>query len=88
MAILKNTNWYWAAGISAYIFSFMASWSIGGYTLSVAFALFALAIGYSLKFIKKGVHIPLAILVGLLIWFTMINTLDDIWWFLPFTVFT
>lgn len=84
LANVSNKNWYWVAGLCMYIFSFLASWSIGGYTLSVVFALWALAIGYSLKLIKKFYHAIIAVVVGLAVWFVMINTLDDVWWFLPF----
>lgn len=87
LANVSNKNWYWVAGLCMYIFSFLASWTIGGYTLSVAFALWALAIGYLLKLIKKFYHAIIAIVVGLAAWFVMINTLDDVWWFLPFSVF-
>lgn len=87
LANVSNKNWYWVAGLCMYIFSFLASWSIGGYTLSVVFALWALAIGYSLKLIKKFYHAIIAIVVGLAAWLVMINTLDDVWWFLPFSVF-
>jgi len=87
LANVSNKNWYWVAGLCMYIFSFLASWSIGGYTLSVVFALWALAIGYSLRLIKKFYHAIIAVIAGLAVWFVMINTLDDVWWFLPFSVF-
>lgn len=71
-----------------YIFSFLGSWSIGGYTLSVAFALWALAIGHSLKLIKKLYHSVIAVIIGLVLWGTMTKTVDDVWWFLPFSLFS
>ncbi|WP_298202660.1 hypothetical protein [Desulfosporosinus sp.] len=88
LAIANNKNWYWLAGLSMYIFSFLASWSIGGYTLSIAFAFWALAIGYSLKRIKKLSHIGIAVIIALIVWGAMIATLDDAWWYLPFSIFT
>jgi len=87
LANVNNKNWYWVSGLCMYIFSFLASWSIGGHTLSVVFALWALAIGYSLKLIKKFYHAIMAVVVGLVVWFVMINTLDNVWWFLPFSLF-
>lgn len=88
LAALSNRKWYWVAGLCMYIFSFLASWSIGGYTLSVAFVLWALAIGYSLKLIKKFYHAIIAVVVGIVAWAVIFNTLDDVYWFLPFSVFS
>lgn len=88
LASMSNWKWYWVAGLCMYIFSFLASWSIGGYTLSMAFALWALAIGHSLKLIKRLFHSVTAVVIGLALWGTMINTLDDAWWFLPFSIFS
>ena len=61
LATMSNRKWYWVAGLCMYIFSFLGSWSIGGYTLSVAFVLWALAIGHSLKLIKKFYHSIIAV---------------------------
>lgn len=86
LAIWGNKKWYWLAGLCFYIFSFLGSWSIGSYFLSVTFILWILAIGHSLKLIKKPTHTIFAILLGLVLWAIMIYAFDDVWWFFPFTL--
>lgn len=88
LAIASKPKWYWVAGLCMYVFSFIGSWSIGGYTLSMAFALWALAIGHSLNVIKQLSHSVIAVIIGLALWGMMIKTLDDFWWFLPFSMFS
>ena len=79
LGALSNWKWYWLAGFCMYVFSFLASWSIGGYTLSAAFILWALAIGHSLKLIKKFYHAAILAAIGLIAWARVINTLDDVY---------
>lgn len=83
---LGSKKWFWLSGLLFYILSFLGSFSIGGLTLSLTFVLWALALGYSLKLIKKPAHILLAILTGIALWALMVTTLDDAWWYLPFRV--
>lgn len=59
-----------------------------GYTLSVTFVLWVLAIGHSLKLIKKFYHSVIAVIIGLILWFVVIKTLGDSWLFLPFSIFS
>lgn len=87
LAISNDKRWFWAAGLFIYFVSFLGSWSIGVYTLSITFVLWALALGYSLKLIKKPYQAVWAILIGIVLWAVMIMTLDDYWWFLPFRIF-
>lgn len=88
LAIFSNWKWYWVAGLCIYIFSFLGSWSFGGYTLCIAFVLWALAIGHSLKLIKKLYHSVIAVIIGLILWLAVINTIGYFGLFLPFSIFS
>ena len=83
LAILSNWKWYWVAGLCVYIFSFLMILDFRGYTLSVTFVLWALAIGHSLKLIKNFYHSLVVVIIGLILWFVMFNTFDVALWF-PF----
>ena len=76
----------WMAVLASWTLSFLASFSIGTYTLVMTFVLLALAIGYSADWIETGTHRVLAALTGVLLWAFAVSTLDDAWLFLPFTV--
>jgi len=89
LAILSNWKWYWVAGLCVYIFSFLGSWSFVGYPLSVAFVLWALAIGHSLKLVTKFHHSVIAVIISLILCYVMINTFGYYWLFLPlFSMFS
>lgn len=81
-----HPRWYWVAAGLIYFDSFVSGFSIGLYLLSLSFALAALALGHSLGWVRRFWHSTLAVIVGLLLWFGAVNTIDDYWLFLPFTL--
>ncbi|SPF52394.1 membrane hypothetical protein [Candidatus Desulfosporosinus infrequens] len=88
LASLSNWKWYWVAGLCVYIFSCISIWDFRGYTLSVTFVLWALAIGHTLKLINKLYHSVIVVIIGLILWFFMFNTFDFTLWFPPFRIFS
>jgi hypothetical protein len=83
LALKKNPKYYWIGGFTSYLFSFIGSWSIGIYTLSIAFALFALAFAHTMRWIKNPLYSMVVIFVSVVIWRMCISTIDDVWLFLP-----
>jgi len=86
LAIKISPRYYWLGAFTSYIFSFLGGFSIGLYTLSITFILFALALAHTLRWIKSPLHSFLIIFAALVIWMIMILTTDDYWLFLPFTI--
>ncbi|WP_078380741.1 zf-HC2 domain-containing protein [Sutcliffiella halmapala] len=74
---------YWISGICMYLFSALAGFSIGLYTLSIAFILFTLAIGHSFGRIKKLHHSIISIVIALVLWCIAINIYGGFWAFYP-----
>ena len=88
LAILSDWKWYWVAGLCSYIFGLLGIWDFRGYTLTVTFVLWLLAIGHSLKLIKKFSHSVIVVTIGLILWFMLIETFGDTWLILPFSIFS
>lgn len=84
LAVKRSYKWYWISGLSTYIFSFLGSWSIGVYTLSLVFILWGLAFAQSLNLMKKTWHFIVVVTTCLIAWLITIVTIDDYWWFFPF----
>lgn len=82
----NQARWYFVAALSTYIFSVLASFSIGIYTLSIAFILFAIAVSHLLKF-KKRWQLIIAGLLGFGIWLLLVRNVDDYWLFFPISLF-
>lgn len=74
---------FWISGICMYLFSTLAGFSIGLYTLSIAFILFTIAIGHSFERIKKQHHSIISIVVALVLWGIAINIYGGFWVFYP-----
>lgn len=88
LATMSNSKWwYWVAGICVYIFSFIGIWDFRGYTLCLSFALWAVAIGYSLKLITKFYHSVISLVSGFLLWFVIYEIVGERWLFLPYKIF-
>jgi len=87
LSIKKHPKYYWLGALTSYIFSFLGSWSIGLYTLSITFVLLALAFSHKMGWIKSIFHSLVVIVISLLIWFLSITFIDDYWLFFPFHIF-
>lgn len=79
----RHPRWYWVAALAAWIFSFLASFSIGIYTLAIAYAFAALAVGHSLGWLRRTSHDVLAAACGIAVWVLLVSTVDDYWLFFP-----
>ncbi|WP_066639239.1 hypothetical protein [Desulfolucanica intricata] len=84
LAIKINPKYYWIGSLTSYFFSFLGSLSIGIYTLSITFALFALALAHKMKWIKNYLYSIVVIMISLIIWILSILIIDDAWLFYPF----
>lgn len=84
LAIKKDPKYYWVGALTSYIFSFLGSWSIGIYTLSITFVLLALALAHKMGRIKNNFSSLIVIFIALLIWLLSITFIDDYWLFFPF----
>ncbi|WP_047979785.1 hypothetical protein [Ornithinibacillus contaminans] len=86
-AIKGKHQLYWLAALGNYIFSFLAGFSIGQFTVGLTFVFLALATGYSFHLIKKRTHLEIFVTIGVLIGVLMILYVDDAWLFFPFILF-
>jgi hypothetical protein len=75
----------WPAVFTSWFFSFLGSWSIGIYTLSLTFVLTALALSL-LAGLHRPFHLVGAVAVGFVAWAVLHRVLDDYWLFWPFHV--
>lgn len=83
LAIKKGPGWYWLTGVFMYLFSYLAGFSIGLYTLSFTFVFWALGFVYSLRLVKRFWHADLAVIIGLAGWYLCIIYVDDYFLFRP-----
>lgn len=70
-------RWYWWATLSSYLCSFLGSFSIGLYLLSLTFVLVVLALGHSFKQIHAAWHSAFAVALGLGLWWLAVTKVDD-----------
>ncbi len=81
---IEGRKWlYWVGGISMYFFSFMTGFSIGLYALGISFAIFALALAHTMKWITSFRSSFITVIIALAIWGASIMLLDDAVLFLP-----
>jgi hypothetical protein len=73
---------YWISAVGIYIFSFIAGFTIGQFTVGLTFAFLSLAIGYSVGRIKGKADYSLFAGVGIITGFLMVGYVG-IWVFLP-----
>jgi hypothetical protein len=86
LAIYRSPRWYWAAALLAWAVSFLGGFSIGLYTLVLAFVFLALALAYQFRLIKTPWMVILSILLGVIVWAVLVAAVDDYWLFLPMQV--
>jgi hypothetical protein len=79
----KKTNWYFILSLCIYLFSFLAGFSIGLLTVSVAFILFALGIATLFNWNKKIWQSFVVGLIGFCTWLILVITIDDVYIFYP-----
>ncbi|WP_153722896.1 hypothetical protein [Sporosarcina cascadiensis] len=85
LAIVKNVaRTYWLAGLVMYVVSFLGSWSIGLYLLIVPFIFWSLALAHSFSWVKRPWQNVIFAVIGMILWYISITTIDDYWLFLPF----
>jgi hypothetical protein len=87
IAVKGRPKYYWYSALGFYIFSFLAGFSIGQITVGLTFIPLSLAIGYSIGWIKKKLHIIFFLLLGVLIGITMVLFVEDRWLFFPLIPF-
>jgi hypothetical protein len=83
-AIIGYHQLYWVSALGIYIFSFLAGFTIGQFTVGLTFIYLSLAVGYSLRRIKRKADYSLFAGAGLIIGVTIVTFVDDYWTFLPF----
>jgi hypothetical protein len=83
-AILGTHQLYWISALGIYIFSFLAGFSIGQFTVGLTFIYLSLAIGYSIRRIKGKADYSLFAGAGVIIGVIIVTFVDDYWTFLPF----
>ena len=86
LAATRSPRWYWVAALLAWALSFLGSFSIGLYTLVLAFVFLALALAYQRKLIQSPRHVIITILLGVIVWAIFVAAVDDYWLFLPMQV--
>lgn len=77
-------GWYWWAALSSYVCSFLGSFSIGLYLLSLTFVLVLLAMGHSFRLIQASWHSACAVVLGFGLWWFAVTMIDDSLLFFPF----
>lgn len=82
-AIIGEYQFYWLSALGIYVFSFIAGFSIGQFTVGLTFVLLALAIGYTLGLIRNKLHLMVYLLSGTVIGALMVLFVDDYWLFFP-----
>jgi len=84
MAVKVSPQFYWVAALSNYVFSFLAGFSIGQFTVAITFIFLTLAVGYSLGRIQSKVQYSIYTGTGILFGIIMVTFVDDYWVFYPF----
>jgi hypothetical protein len=87
-AIKGKHQLYWIAAIGIYIFSLIAGFSIGQFTVGLTFVLLALASSYSFNLVKTKLHVTTCVGLGILIGVLMVFYVDDYWLFYPIKLLT
>jgi hypothetical protein len=82
-AIKGNHQLYWISAAGIYIFSFLAGFTIGYFTVGLTFVFLSLAIGYSFRRIKGKADYSLFVGAGIVIGFLMVVYVGS-WVFMPF----
>jgi hypothetical protein len=83
-ALKGNIGFYWISAIGIYIFSFLAGFSIGQFTVGFTFVFLSMSIGFTFKLIKRKLDYVIFISGGVLVGFLMVFFVDDYWLFYPF----
>jgi hypothetical protein len=78
---------YWVSAVGIYVFSFIAGFSIGQFTVGLTFLCLSLAVGYSFRRIKGKADYSLFAAVGIIVGVVIVSFVDDYWTFLPFWSF-
>jgi hypothetical protein len=83
LSVIKPLRFLWPAVFTSWLFSFLTSWSIGQYTLSLTFILLAFAILHSGGW-HRQIRLRIgALAAGLLVWAVLHQLVDDYWLFFP-----
>lgn len=82
----RDPRWYWIGTLVVYVLSFLGSWSIGLYMLSIAVVMLSLGVGHAAGWVRKTWHSLLATAVGIGVWYLAVNMIDDYWLFWPLHV--
>ncbi len=83
LAVIVNPRFYWAAALGIYVFSFLAGFSIGQFTVALTVLFLALAVGYSSGKIRSGMQFSVFSGIGILLGIAMVAFVDDYWIFYP-----
>jgi hypothetical protein len=92
LGIKGSSKWYWIAGLGIYLFSFIAGFSIGYYTVAFTFALWIYAAILSSGLIKRhswyssALLGAVSIIIGIIIWYMLNYYGLHKWIFYPFTI--
>jgi uncharacterized membrane protein len=84
IAIKGPHQLYWISAVGIYVFSFIAGFTFGQFTVGLTFVCLSLAIGYSFRWIKGKADYTLFTAVGIIVGGIIVKFVDDYWTFLPF----
>lgn len=77
MAVRGAHHLYWVSAIATYIFSFLAGFSIGQFTVGLTFVFLTLAVGYTWGAKRAQCHGAVMVGAGLIIGFLMVALLGS-----------
>ena len=83
LSVSVSRHFLWPAAFTSWVFSFMASWSIGLYTLVSTFILLSLALFHAFGWLRRPIQAGAAAVLGVVAWAFLYRNVDDYWLFLP-----
>ncbi|MDQ8739173.1 hypothetical protein [Paenibacillus sp. LHD-38] len=83
LAIMGYRQLYWIAALGIYIFSIIAGFTVGQFTVGLTFVFLTLAISHSLRVLKGKLRSTLIVGFGFLLGMFMVVFVDDKWLFFP-----
>lgn len=80
---LRHPAWYGLAAAGAWVFGYLAGFSVGLYAAAAAFAFAALALGHAGGWIRSRARAAAAVALGLAVGLAAVTWVDDYWLFYP-----
>ncbi|MBP1994889.1 hypothetical protein [Paenibacillus eucommiae] len=83
LAIMGYRWLYWISALGVYMFSIIAGFTIGQFTVGLTFVFLTLAVGSSLRMLKGKLRSTLIVGCGFVLGICMVVFVDDKWLFFP-----